>query len=165
MSIPVDRTKQLIEQGDARGKAFEFLVQKSNEILSTILIGNNFVNSIVASLMTSIASKLFSNDILAISVGVATLLILVFGEVVPKTFGRTQAEKIAYPSILILRVFYYLFYPLVQLFMFFVHAILGQNANMSGRIVTRDDIEFLVNKAEQDKTMDSKQLDLLSSIL
>ena len=165
MSIPVDRTKQLIEQGDSRGRAFEFLVQKSNEILSTILIGNNFVNSMIASLTTSMASRYFNDDILAISVGIATLLILIFGEVLPKTFARTRSEQIAYPSILILRIFYYLFYPLVQFFMFVVHTVLGKNATINGRIVTSDDIEFLVNKAEQENSIDSKQLDLLSSIL
>lgn len=165
MSIPVDRTKQLIEEGGARGKALEFLAEKPNHILTTILVGNNLVNTLVAALTTSIATRYFADDAVALSVGFATIFILIFGEITPKTFARNHAEILAMPCIYILRVWYIALYPVIHTFMWVIEKVLGKNAQIRGRIVTRDDIEFMVSKAEEDRTIDSKQLDLLSSIL
>jgi putative hemolysin len=165
MSISVDRTKQLIEEGGARGKALQFLAERPNHILTTILVGNNLANAFIASMTTSIASRNFADDAIALSVGAATLFILVFGEITPKTFARVNGEKLALPCMFILRALYYIFYPVVQAFVWTIQAILGKNAQLEGRIVTRDDIEFMVNRAEVERTIDSKQLDLLSSIL
>lgn len=165
MSIPVDRTKQLIEEGGARGKALEFLAEKPNHILTTILVGNNLVNTLVAALTTSIVSRYFADDAIALSVGGVTIFILLFGEITPKTFARNHAEALALPCIYILRICYIGLYPVIHTFMWVIEKVLGKNAQIRGRIVTRDDIEFMVSRAEEDRTIDSKQLDLLSSIL
>ncbi len=165
MSISVDRTKQLIEEGGSRGKALQFLAERPNHILTTILVGNNLANAFIASMTTSIATRYFADDAIALSVGAATLFILVFGEITPKTFARVNGEKLALPCMFVLRALYFIFYPVVQAFVWTIQAILGKNAQLEGRIVTRDDIEFMVNRAEEERTIDSKQLDLLSSIL
>lgn len=165
ISIPVDRTKQLIEEGGARGKALEFLAQKPSDILTTILVGNNLVNIFVASFATNIAQGYFESDALAISVGITTIFILIFGEIIPKTFARNHAEKLAYPIIKILQLNYFIMYPVIKSFMFIITAVLGKNAQLAGRIVTKNDIEYMVNKAEKEKSIDSKQIDLLNSIL
>ncbi len=165
LSISAQRVKQLIEEGGSRAKALEFLANQPNDILTTILIGNNFVNIFVASYATQIAQSYFANDALAYSVGVTTLLILLFGEIVPKTFARNHAEKMALPFIRVLQFFYYLMYPLVKLFVFIIKLVLGENAALNERIVTKEDIEFLVNEAEKEKSIDTKQIDLLTSIL
>ena len=165
MSISVDRTKQLIEEGGAKGEALQFLLDKPNHILTTILVGNNLVNTMVAAFVTSITSRYFADDAVAISVGIVTVFILLFGEIAPKTFARSHAEKLALPTIYILKLFYYACLPVIHTFMWIIEKVLGKNAQLQGRMVTRDDIEFLVSKAEEDKTIDSKHLDLLSSIL
>lgn len=165
MSISVDRTKQMIEDGGAKGDALQFLLDKPNHILTTILVGNNLVNTAVAAFVTSITARYFAEDAVAISVGVVTIFILLFGEIAPKTFARSHAEKLALPIIYILKLFYYAFFPVIHVFMWIIEKVLGKNAQLQGRMVTRDDIEFLVSKAEEDKTIDSKHLDLLSSIL
>ena len=111
MSISVDRTRQLIDEGGARGNALKFLARKPNHILTTILVGNNLVNVIVASLTTTIAQRYLNNDALSISIGVTTIFILIFGEIIPKTFARTHAEALALPCIIILRGTYWVIYP------------------------------------------------------
>jgi putative hemolysin len=79
ISIPAKRVKQLIEEGGSRAKALQFLADKPSEILTTILIGNNFVNIFVASLATTIAQRYFEDDAISYSVGITTILILIFG--------------------------------------------------------------------------------------
>lgn len=165
ISISAKRVKQLIEEGGSRAKAFEFLAEKPSEILTTILIGNNFVNIFVASLATTIAQRYFESDAISYSVGITTLLILIFGEIIPKTFARNHAEKMAVPIIRVLQAMYYSLFPIIKIFMIIIEVVLGKNAKLNDRLVTKDDIEFLVNEAERDRSIDSKQIDLLNSIL
>jgi putative hemolysin len=165
ISLSVDRTKQLIEMGGARAEALKFLAKHPNEMLTTILLGNNLVNFSVASLVSLATQRFFSNDAMSIAVGISTFFILLFGEIIPKTFARTRAEKIALPSIRLLQICYYIGFPIVRGFMWLIKMILGEHATVRGHVVTQSDIEFLVNKAEEDQSIDSKQLDLLNSIL
>jgi putative hemolysin len=165
MSLGIDRAKQLIEQGGSKSKAMEFMIERPNELLTTILVGNNIVNILAASVTTSIATRIFKSDAVGISTGVVTVIILIFGEIIPKTFARTHAETLSVFIIYILRLKYYVLYPIIQGMVVVIKTVLGENAELTGRLVTKNDIEYMISKAEQDKTMDSKQLDLLNSIL
>ncbi|MDH5414225.1 MAG: hemolysin family protein [Flavobacteriaceae bacterium] len=165
ISIPSKRIKQLIEEHPKSTSAYLFLSEKPSELLTTILIGNNFVNIFVASLATTIAQKYFVNDAISYSVGITTLLILIFGEIIPKTFMRNHSERLVVPIVRILQVFYLFLFPAVKVFMFIIKIVLGEHASLQEKMITKDDIEFMVNEAERDKTIDSKQIDLLTSIL
>lgn len=165
ISVPSKRVKQLMEDFPKNEKLYKFLLENSSELLTTILIGNNFVNIFVAALATTIAQSFFDNEALSYSVGITTILILIFGEIIPKTFMRNHAERLLIPITWILRICYYLLYPAVQIFMLIIRTVLGENASLQEKIVTKDDIEFMVNEAEKEKSIDSKQLDLLNSIL
>lgn len=165
LSVGIDRAKQLIDDGGRKGRALQFMTDRPNEILTTILVGNNVANILAASLTTTIAARIFENDALSISVGVTTIIILIFGEIIPKTFARVHAEGLAVPVITVLKLCYYAMYPVIKSLSWIIHQVLGKNAKLHGSIVTNDDIEYMINKAEKEKTMDSKQLDLLSSIM
>lgn len=165
MSIGIDRARQLIEEGGAKGKALSFMVEKPNELLTTILVGNNVVNIWLASLSTVIASRIFESDVIGIVVGITTIAILIFGEIIPKTFGRRNAELLSLPVIRILQINYYILLPVVNAITWLTNVILGENANLTGRLITKNDIEYLINRAEKEKTMDSKQIDMIASIL
>jgi putative hemolysin len=165
ISISIDRAKQLLEAEGPQSTAMKFLIEKPNTVLTTILVGNNLVNILAASLVTVMAQNYFDNDAVAIATGVTTFLILIFGEIMPKTFARRNAETLAPYIIRILQANYYLLFPLIEGITYLIQAVLGKNAQLNGRLITKDDIEFMVNKAEKEKSMDSKQIDLLSSIL
>lgn len=165
LSVDLDRAKQLIEAGGAKGKALRFMVKKPSELLTTILVGNNIVNIFASSLTTVIAQRVFKDDAIGYAVGITTLIILVFGEIMPKTFARTHAESLAVFVIRVLQFFYYCLYPIVNFMVWVISKILGENAQLTGRIVTQNDIEYMIQKAEKENTMDSKQIDLINSIL
>ncbi|MDD0854420.1 hemolysin family protein [Halobacteriovorax sp. GB3] len=165
LSIDIDRARQLIEAGGAKGRALQFMIERPSELLTTILVGNNIVNIFASSLTTVIFSRLFDSNAIGYAVGITTLVILIFGEIIPKTFARTHAEGLSLVVIRVLQGFYYLLYPFVKLMVWAIHTILGENAQLTGRIVTRNEIEYMVQKAEKENTIDSKQLDLLNSIL
>jgi len=165
VSLSLERMKQLIEKGGRRGKLVEFLQGKSSEILNTILVGNNIVNVFIPTLAATIMQRLFESNILAISTFFSTSFILIFGEIIPKTFARTHVEKLIIPVLFILKIFYFLLWPIVKPLTAIISFLLGKNARINGRVVTAGDIEFMVNQAEEDNSMDSKQIDLLNSIL
>jgi putative hemolysin len=165
MTIPVERTRQLIAEGGALGKALQFLANKSQEILTTILISNNVINAFIAALTTIIAHRYFEHNAVSYSVGISSAFILVFGEITPKMLGRAKAEQLVLPVAFFLRICYHLGWVLVKPVSVVMLWILGKNAHLAGRVVTRDDIEFMVNQAEKEKTIDSRQIDLLNSIL
>lgn len=165
MSMDIDRSRQLIDEGGKKGKALSFMVDKPSELLTTILIGNNIVNILAASLTTTIASRIFASDAVGISVGITTIIILIFGEIMPKTFARVHAEALSVFVIRVLQTLYYAMYPAVKALVWVIETVLGENAELTGRIVTKNDIEYMISRAEKEKSMDSKQLDLLTSIL
>ncbi len=166
MSISVDRTKQLIDAGGRSAKALKFLLEKPSEILTTLLVGNNIVNIFIASLTTSVAQDLFPDKAITVAVLFSTTVILIFGEIIPKTFCRNHAEKLAIPMLWVLKALYYSpLYVIVKLFMVIIRLVLGDKAQLNGRLVTQNDIEYMVSKAEKEQSIDSKQIDLLNSIL
>lgn len=165
LSVGHDRAKQLIDEGGPKGKALSFMIERPSEILTTILVGNNVVNIFASSLTTVLATRIFKEDAIGIAVGATTFIILIFGEIIPKTFARTHAENLSLFVIRVLQVFYYALYPVIKIMVWVIHTVLGENAQLSGRLITKDDIEYMIQKAEKENTMDSKQIDLINSIL
>ncbi len=165
LSIGADRARQLIEEGGAKGKAMAFMILRPSELLATILVGNNIANILSGALTTAITAEYTGSPIMGIALGITTVIVIVFGELLPKTLGRTYAEEFSVVVIRALQIFFYLLYPAIKTLVWFINTILGDSAEYTGRMVTRDDIEFMINKAEKEKTIDSKQIDLLSSIL
>lgn len=165
MSLGIDRAKQLIAEGGKRAHAMSIMIEKPRELLATILIGNNIVNLLAASLTTVIATRIFQNQVVGISTGVVTIVILIFGEVLPKSFARAHAERLSVPVIYALHALYIVLYPLVRMLVAIIKAVLGKNSELNARLVTKNDLEYMISKAEEEKTIDSKHLNLLSSIL
>jgi putative hemolysin len=142
-----------------------FMILRPSELLATILVGNNIANILAGSITTSITAAYTGSNIVGIALGVTTVIIIIFGEIIPKTIGRTHAEKFSVIVIRSLQVLFYILYPVIKSIVWFIGTILGDSAEVTGRMVTKDDIEFMISKAEKERTMDSKQIDLLSSIL
>lgn len=165
LSLPHEKAKQRADEHGLDSRAMRKWLDSPNDILTTILVGNNFVNILLASMTAAITERYFNNDALAISVGVTTIAILVFGEIFPKTFARGRAEKLAPTCLIILMGVYYALYPIVKIFVKIINLVLGNSANVRGRAVTMDDIGVMVEMAEEGRSMDTKQLDLLHSIL
>ncbi len=91
------------------------LLSRPDRLLGLILIGNNFVNFVAATIATILAERLWGNTGLLLAPIILTVLVLIFSEVSPKTLAALYPEKIAFPSSFILKPLMKLFYPLVFL--------------------------------------------------
>ena len=88
------RMRTLAEAGNKKAEKVLKVTENSPKMLSAILIGNNIVNLSASSLTTSLAIKLFGSVGAGVATGILTFLILIFGEVSPKTLATIKADKI-----------------------------------------------------------------------
>ena len=89
------KIRSLADDGDKRAKLVLTITDNSGKLLSAILIGNNIVNLSASSLTTTIAIRLGADMSVAIATGILTVLILIFGEITPKTVATLHAEKLS----------------------------------------------------------------------
>ena len=89
------RLRTLIEEGNTAAKRVEQVIHNPGKMLSAILIGNNIVNLSASSLMTIFSTNVFGSRSVGAATGVLTLLVLIFGEISPKTMASVHAERIA----------------------------------------------------------------------
>lgn len=95
ISISSVKLRTLLKEKKKGSKSLAKLKSNENRMIITILVGNNIANISASALATIIATDLFSSYGLGIAIGVMTFLVLVFGEITPKTFANIHAEKIA----------------------------------------------------------------------
>ena len=104
-------------------KELHKLISNPGWMMSSVNLGNNLVNIAASALATSISLNIFGSEGLAIAIGVMTFLILVFGEITPKTYCNANSIKVALKFARILIWFSYVFYPLVKMFEFITHQV------------------------------------------
>jgi len=113
MSLNRYRLKHLARNAHAGASRASKLLETPDKLIGVILIGNNFVNFLAASIATTIAIQIFGEPSPLITAVVLTLVVLIFAEVTPKTIAALYPEKIAYPSSLILILLLKILYPVV----------------------------------------------------
>ncbi len=115
MAINRYRLKTLIEKHNAKAKRVEKLLDNVEHLIGGILLGNNFVNILAASITTILALKLWGEGSVIYASLVLTLVILIFAETAPKTYAANNPEKVALPAAIILEFIIKLFKPIIWL--------------------------------------------------
>lgn len=107
------RLRHKAREGHRGAKRASALLTRPDRLLGTILIGNNFVNILASAIATVLAMQIWGEAGIAIATVALTIILLIFGEITPKTLAALRPEAIAYPASLPLQVLLKLFYPLV----------------------------------------------------
>jgi Mg2+/Co2+ transporter CorB len=113
MAINRYRLRHRARAGSAGARAAERLLERPDRLIGLILLCNNFVNSAAAALVTVISLQVGGEGFAALSVGAYTVVLIIFGEVAPKTFGALYPERIALPAALVYEALLRLLYPVV----------------------------------------------------
>ncbi|WP_411753166.1 CNNM domain-containing protein, partial [Serratia sp. (in: enterobacteria)] len=98
MTLNRYRLRHLSKQGNRAARRVEKLLQKPDRLIGLVLIGNNLVNILASALGTIVGMRLYGDIGVAIATGVLTFVVLLFAEVLPKTFAALYPERIAFPS-------------------------------------------------------------------
>lgn len=115
MTLNRYRLRHRAKAGDKAAQRTSRLLERPDRLIGIILLGNNFVNILASSLATIIAIHFLGEAGIVVSTVALTLVLLVFGEVAPKTMAALHPEKIAFPASAVLGPLLKIFYPLVWL--------------------------------------------------
>ena len=113
MSVNRYRLRHLAREGSVAAKLTEKLLERPDRLIGMILIINNFVNSAAAALVTLMTLSLGGETLAAIGVAAFTVVLIIFGEVAPKTFGALYPERIALPAAVVYTGLLKVMYPIV----------------------------------------------------
>jgi Mg2+/Co2+ transporter CorB len=124
MSLNRYRLKHLAKTKHRGAKRANEMLNRPDRLIGLILLGNNFVNILASSIATILALRLVGESGIAPAAGLLTFVILIFGEVAPKTLAILYPERIAFPATLILKPLLNILYPLVWLVNVIANALL-----------------------------------------
>ena len=161
------RLLHLVSIGRPRAQLVFSLVQKPERLLSTVLLGNNLVNTAAAALATALAIKFIHNDSLAVVISTlgVTLLILVFSETLPKTVAWNRSEALAFTAAPPLKLVEWLLSPAVRLLQAITIAftrLLGITSQSS--YGSEEEIRILIAAGAQSGEVEASEAALLEKV-
>jgi len=167
MSINRYRLRHRAREGSTGARAAEKLLAQPDRLIGLILVCNNFVNSAAAAIVTIISLSLGGEAFAAAGVGIFTVVLIIFGEVAPKTFGALYPEKLALPASLVYQVLLKILYPIVWVTNLFANAVLrllGISREKAGTTsLSREELRTVV--AEASTVIPHRHQRMLMSIL
>ncbi len=166
------RIRYLKEKNDRAATRVDRLLNRKNFFINLILIGNNIVNIAMSSLITSVSLRLFGDAGIGIATACATVIILIFGEILPKSIAIQRPEPIALRLSLPLSILSVLMAPIVLVFtaltQFVTFAITPAAARArakSAKAVTEDDIKTLIEVGEEEGLIESHEREMMTNVL
>ncbi|MDF1557097.1 MAG: CNNM domain-containing protein [ANME-2 cluster archaeon] len=168
--IGVNRIKMLhlAEKGDKHAKIIHEELQHPEKFITTILVGNNVVNVAASVLVTVLVLRYFGNVGVAIATGVMTVVILVFGEIVPKTYATKHADTHALRIAGLLLVLTRLLYPLILVFTEVTNIILhilGVKETIKNPFITEDQIRLLLKVGVEEGVIKHQDRHYIQNVL
>src|SRR3989344_3719256 len=150
LSINKFKVRHWVEKKKFGAIYIQRLKNNPARLLTTLLIANNLVNTAAAVIITSMATELFKSNALAIAIGIATFIILVFGDILPKSIGVNNNERLA--PLMAPPIWYlsYIFYPLTKLLEQCINAINRILGTKKISIITKEELKSIVKISEEE---------------
>lgn len=161
------RVHFLREKGDKRATRAGKLLEKKEELLNMLLVGNEIVNVALSVILTSIFLKLFGAAGLPIATFIATVLLLIFGEITPKSVTTTHPETCAFALSGFVKFFFYLLRPFVIFFTFLSRGILrffGISTKKRAVSFTEDEIKTLIDVGGEEGVLEAGEKNMMSRV-
>lgn len=170
------RMKSLADEGNKKAKLVEKLTSNPGKLLSAVLIGNNIVNLSASSLTTMFATQIATKlgagaataSIVGVATGILTVVILIFGEIVPKTVASLSANKIALvyskPVYLITVILTPLIFIMNKLSHFFL-LILGMDPNKKGKSMTENELLTIIDVSHEEGVIESEEKEMMTNVV
>lgn len=167
ISLSKIRLRTMVEEDVKNADVVSNLIDKPNKLLGAILIGNNVVNIGASALATSAAISIFGSKGVAISTVVMTLLLLIFGEVTPKSLAAQNAEaaslKVAKPIYfitIILKPFVYVLTIITNGLI----KLLGGNVSEKQPLITEEELKSIVNVSHEEGVLEGDERQMIYNV-
>jgi CBS domain containing-hemolysin-like protein len=166
VSIRLSKIEQMVKDKVRGAVSLHKLKSNPSRMMSSVNLGNNLASIAATALATDLSLKLFGDDGLAIAIGIMTFLILIFGEITPKTYCNANAAKVAVKNSRILLIFSYALFPIVWIFEIITKGMIkltGSSDIPPG--LTEDEIKEIVKQGYKDKAIEKQESELVHGAL
>lgn len=161
------RVRAWVEEGDKRAIILSKVIDDPGKLLSAILIGNNIVNISASSIATLLATEFWGNAGAGIATGVITLLVLIFGEITPKTMASLKAEKISLNYAKVIYGLMVVLTPLIFILDILSGGILrlfGVDPDHRDDSVTEEDLRTIVEAGHEDGVLENEEHMMINNV-
>lgn len=165
MSISTIKVKALVKQKRRGSLALQRIKKEPHRLIITILIGNNLINIGSASLATVVSTKLFGSSGIGIATGVMTFMILIFGEITPKTLASQNAEKISLAIARPIEILALILFPIVKAFDILsrlVNRVLGSKPEAE---LSEDELRAMVRMGVKEGILNREAARIMNNVL
>lgn len=160
------RIRTLVDEGNKRAMVVSKILDNYSKMLSTILIGNNIVNISVSSLVTSMTIRLWGSAFVGLATGILTLSVLMFGEIVPKTWAMYSAEKISLSYCRIIYMMMQVLTPVIflvdKISGFFLHLLRIDEKKKA--LMTESELKTYVDVSHEDGVIESEEREIIYNV-
>lgn len=168
MSLSRIRIRHMQEEGVKGAKLVSSLIEDSNKLLSTILVGNNVVNIAATSISTSLFMELCNGPQgVPIATAVMTVLVLLFGEITPKTIAANNSEKVAIFVSRPIKVIIFILRPIVWIFNLItsvIFKILGVKDKGAQPYITEEELKTMVNVSHEEGVLEIEERQIINNV-
>ena len=161
------RIRSLVEEGNKHALKVSKIIDNSSKMLSALLIGNNIVNISASALATTFVTNTLGSKAVGVSTGVLTLLVLIFGEITPKTAATIYAEKIALSYANFVYAIMTIFTPvifIVDKLASAVMLILGMDKTKKVSLITETELRTLVEVSHEEGVIESEEKRIINNL-
>ncbi len=159
------KLKHMIQNGHKRAGRTLYLSENFDKVLTTILIGNNIVNIASASLATVIFIQYWGNAGVTLSTAVMTVLVLIFGEITPKSIAKRVPESFALAVTLPIQFFMFILAPLVVIFSFW-QKLMGKLFKFEDApAITEEELLTYVSEAQQEGGINENEEEMIRNVI
>jgi CBS domain containing-hemolysin-like protein len=159
------RLKNLAAENNRRAKLALKLIENYDKLLSSVLIGNNLVNIASSALATVFFVGLFGNAGVSVATAVTTVMVLIFGEISPKTLAKESPEAIAMRTAPLLRIFIIILTPVNAVLSSWKRFILKIFRVRTDRSVTEDELLTFVDEVRQEGGINSQEAKMIRQVI
>lgn len=167
MSLSKIRIRHMVEEQIKHADVIERLVNQPSKLLGAILIGNNIVNIGASALATSLAIEYFGNAGIGLATGMMTLLVLIFGEITPKTLAAQNAEQASLKVVGIIDFLTTVFGPILFVILKLTNALVklfGGDVSKDRPFVTEEELKMLVTVGQEEGILESEEKKMIHNV-
>lgn len=169
MSLSKIRMRHMKDEGVKGAKLVSTLIEEPNKLLSSILVGNNVVNIAATSLSTSLFMTLLNDSAGAVPLATAvmTVLVLIFGEITPKTIAANNSEKVALLVSKPIKVVIFIVAPIVWVFNIItgvIFKLFGIKDKGSQPYITEEELKTMVNVSHEEGVLEIEERQIINNV-
>lgn len=167
MSLSRIRIRHMQEEGVKGSKLVEELTEDSGKLLSSVLVGNNVVNIAATSISTLLFTNKFGSQGVAVATAVMTILVLIFGEITPKTIAANNSEKIAILVSKPIKIIIIILTPVVWIFNIITSVIFrlfGIKSKSGQPYITEEELKTMVNVSHEEGVLEIEERQIINNV-